>query len=89
MNWEDIEDADVYNVFRSKTTCSGSFTRLGQVSSTSFEDTNIEFGQDYFYKVEAAETGAVCFSQLSNCAQARLEESVFYDIYIPLLITGE
>ena len=89
LNWEDIEDADVYNVFRSKTTCSGSFTRLGQVSSTSFEDTNIEFGQDYFYKVEAAETGAVCFSQLSNCAQARLEESVFYDIYIPLLITGE
>ncbi|NLG41595.1 MAG: Zn-dependent exopeptidase M28, partial [Chloroflexi bacterium] len=38
LNWEDIEDADVYNVFRSKTTCSGSFTRLGQVSSTSFED---------------------------------------------------
>jgi len=89
LNWEDIEDADVYNVFRSKTTCSGSFTRLGQVSSTSFEDTNIEFGQDYFYKVEAAETGAVCFSQLSNCAQARLEQSVFYDLYIPLLITGE
>jgi len=89
LNWEDIEDADVYNVFRSKTACSGSFTLLGQVSSTSFEDTNIEFGQDYFYKVEAAETGAVCFSQLSNCAQARLEQSVFYDLYIPLLITGE
>ena len=89
LNWAEIEGADVYNVYRGTTTCAGTLTQVAQISTNSFEDTDIQFGQDYFYKVEAAETGAVCFSQFSNCAIARVEESVFFDIYIPLVIAGE
>jgi len=88
LSWPEIVDADIYNVYRSSTTCEGTFTQVAQVSTNSYEDTEIEFDKNYFYKVQAAETGAVCFSQLSNCAVARVEEPVFFDIFIPLVIAG-
>jgi hypothetical protein len=39
--------------------------------------------------VQASETGAVCFSQLSNCAVARVEDQVFFEFFIPLVLAGE
>jgi Zn-dependent M28 family amino/carboxypeptidase len=89
LTWPEIVDADVYNVYRSTTTCAGTFTQVAQVSTNSYEDTDIELDKYYFYKVQAAETGAVCFSQMSNCAVARVEEPVYYDIFIPLVLAGE
>ena len=89
LTWPEIVDADIYNIYRSTTTCEGTFTKVAQVTTNSYEDLDIEYGQFYFYKVEAAETGAVCFSRLSNCAVARVEEPVTYDIFIPLVLTGE
>jgi len=89
LTWPEIVDADVYDIYRSTTSCDGTFTKIAQATTNSFEDTDIEFGQEYSYKVQAAESGAVCFSQMSNCAVAVVEEPVFYQIYIPLIIAGE
>ena len=89
LTWPEVVDADVYNVYRSNTSCEGTFTQVAQVIANNYEDTEIVFGHTYFYKVQAAETGAVCFSRLSNCASAEVEEPVFFDFFIPLVIAGE
>lgn len=88
LTWPEVVDADVYTVFRSAS-CDGTFTKIAQVTSTSYLDTNIIFDTDYSYKVQAAETGAVCFSQMSNCAVAEVVEPIFFDIFIPLIFAGE
>lgn len=89
LTWPELVDADVYHVYRSDTSCEGTFTQMAQVTANNYEDTDIDFGHTYYYMVQAAETGAVCFSQLSNCAVAKVGEPVFLDFYIPLVITGE
>ena len=89
LSWPEVVDADVYNVYRSTTTCAGTFTQVAQVTANNYEDADIDFDRYYFYKVQAAETGAVCYSQLSNCAVAKVEEAVFLEFFIPLVITGE
>lgn len=89
LTWPEVDGADVYSVYRSTTTCAGTFTKVAQVSTNSYEDSDIDFGQYYFYKVQAAEAGAVCFSQMSNCAVTKVEEPVSFDIFIPLIITGD
>ena len=89
LTWPEVVDADVYDVYRSSTTCGGTFTQVAQVTTNSFEDTDIEFNKYYFYKVQAAETGAVCYSQLSNCAVTKVEEPVFFHIFVPLVIAVE
>ena len=89
LTWPEIADADVYTIYRSSTSCTDSFTQIAQVSTNNYQDTAIELDTDYFYKVQAAETGAICFSQLSNCASARVEVPVFFAIFIPLVIAGD
>lgn len=89
LTWPEIVDADVYNVYRGTASCAGTFTQVAEVMSNSYEDTDIEYGEYYFYKVQAAETGAVCYSQLSNCAVAKVEVPVSYDFFVPLVIAGE
>ncbi len=89
LTWPEVVGSDAYNVYRSSTTCAGTFTAVAQVTTNSFEDTNIQFDKPYFYKVQAAETGAVCFSQLSNCAVAELVEPIYFDMFMPLIISGE
>ena len=88
LTWPEVVDADVYNVYRSTTTCAGTFTQVAQVTSNSYEDLDIEYDTYYFYKVQAAETDAVCFSQMSNCAVAKVEEPIFFEFFIPLVIAG-
>lgn len=89
LTWPEVVDADVYTVYRSDS-CDGTFTQIAQVSSTSYEDTDVEFNTDYSYKVQAAETGSVCFSQLSNCAVEQVEfPPVWINIFIPLIVTGD
>lgn len=88
LTWPEIVDADVYNVYRSTTTCAGTFTQVAQVTTNNYEDTDIESDKYYFYKVQAAETGTVCYSQMSNCAVAKVEEPA-YVIFIPLVMAGE
>ena len=89
LTWPEIADADVYNVYRSNTSCEGTFIQIAQVTNNYYEDTDVEFNNDNFYTTQAAETGAVCFSQLSNCAVGRVGEQVYFEFFIPLVIAGE
>ena len=89
LTWPEVVDADVYNVYRSTTTCGGTFAQVAQVTTNSYEDTDIQFEKYYFYKVQAAGTDAVCFSQLSTCAVAEVVEPIFFDLFMPMIIAGE
>lgn len=89
LSWPEVVDADIYNVYRSDSSCEGIFTQIAQVTSNNYEDADIDFGRFYFYQVQAAETGAVCYSQQSNCAVAKVGDPVFLEFFIPLVITGE
>jgi hypothetical protein len=88
LTWPEVVDADVYTIYRSGA-CDGTFSQIAQVTGTSYEDTNVALGTSFSYKVQAAETGAVCFSQLSNCATAEVGDLVFFEIYLPMAIAGE
>lgn len=90
ISWPEVSGADVYNVFRGTTTCGGTFTKVAQVTTTSYQDTDIVFDKNYFYTVQAAEADAVCYSKQSNCAvtQVPTPPPVFVQ-YIPLILTGE
>jgi len=89
LTWPEIVDADVYNIYRSDTSCEGTFTQIAQVTANNYVDTDIENNRTYYYEVQAAETGAVCYSQMSNCAAAEVEEPVFFEIYLPLVTIGD
>ena len=92
LSWLEVEGADVYNVYRSTSTCAGKFSQVAQVASNSFEDLDISYNKYYFYKITAAESGAVCFSQLSNCAVARVAEPtvpVVHEMFLPLITSRE
>ncbi len=92
LSWPDVEGADVYNNYRSISTCGGNFIQVAQVETNSYEDFDIVFDKYYFYKINAAESGAVCFSQLSNCAVARVPEPivpVVHEMFLPLIISRE
>ncbi|NLE93257.1 MAG: M20/M25/M40 family metallo-hydrolase [Chloroflexi bacterium] len=89
LSWTHLNDADVYNVYRSSAS-DGEYTRIAQVPESSYQDTDVEAGQTYHYKVQAAETDFVCFSPLSESASATVgEEPVLFSIYIPMIIAGD
>jgi len=89
LTWPELVDADVYNLYRSDISCEGTFTQIAQVTANNYVDTDIENNRTYYYEVQAAETGAVCYSQMSNCAAAEVEEPVFFEIYLPLVTIGD
>ena len=68
-------------------------TQIAQVTTNSFEDTNIQFDRNYFYKIEAVDNETVCRSQLSNCAIAKVptpqEPVEMFDLFLPLVIAGQ
>ncbi|MEL7645304.1 MAG: M20/M25/M40 family metallo-hydrolase [Anaerolineaceae bacterium] len=89
LNWDALEGANVYQVYRSAAGCDGSYSLLAESASPGYEDVDVSFGVEYYYKVQASETVAVCFSRLSNCAAAEVAEPVVFEIYIPLLTVGD
>ncbi len=93
LTWPELDGADVYNIYRGTATCLGFMTRIAQVTTNSYEDTDIQYDRNYFYKVEAAETDGICISQLSNCAIAKVptpqEPVIWFDLFIPLISAGE
>ena len=91
LSWNEIDGADVYNVYRSTSTCGGTFSKIAQVTTTAYEDTNIIPDKYYFYKVQAAESDAVCYSLPSNCAVSKVGTPPVLSLkmFIPLILTGE
>ncbi|NLE84647.1 MAG: M28 family peptidase [Chloroflexi bacterium] len=93
LTWQALAGAETYNVYRGTATCQGAMTQIAQVTTNSFEDTNIQFDRNYFYKIEAVDNETVCRSQLSNCAIAKVptpqEPVEMFDLFLPLVIAGQ
>lgn len=72
--WKPIVDAIAYKVFRGTKTCGGEFSEIAEVMNTSYEDFNIDYDRNYFYKVQAIGEGGFCVSELSNCVVAKVKQ---------------
>jgi photosystem II stability/assembly factor-like uncharacterized protein len=63
LSWDSVPMATFYRVYRSETP-GGAKTLLGRSTTTSFEDTSVDFEQEFYYVVKACNAG-VC-SNFSN-----------------------
>lgn len=70
LEWEEFKGAQNYIVMRSLTS-GGPYTEIGSVNSSTFIDTSVERGTEYFYKVFASNRYGEIFS--SNEASATLQ----------------
>ncbi|MCH3963530.1 MAG: fibronectin type III domain-containing protein [Clostridium sp.] len=52
LSWNNVSGADSYNIYRSETEA-GEYSKVGSTSGTSYEDTGLESGKTYYYKVTA------------------------------------
>jgi fibronectin type 3 domain-containing protein len=60
LSWSPSSSSGVvsYNVYRSAA-ASGPFTRIGNVSGTTFTDSSVQNGQTYFYTVTSVDSNDV------------------------------
>lgn len=94
LSWNAMPGAEVYQIYRGTKTCGGEMTLIAEATTNSYIDSDIVYGQPYYYMIRAAETESICFSQMSNCAIASVpkpEEPPVYDyyIYLPLTVKAE
>jgi len=90
LTWNEIPGAGAYRIYRGTRTCAGEMTLLTEVTTNSYIDTDILYDTMYFYQVQAIETDGICFSELMNCATAKVpspEEPPVYDFYLYLPVT--
>ncbi|QHQ59900.1 hypothetical protein Ana3638_03055 [Anaerocolumna sedimenticola] len=52
LEWDDVNDAESYYVYRA-TSKSGTYTKLDEVTDTSYYDFDVTEGKTYYYKVKA------------------------------------
>lgn len=74
LTFQTVEDADGYTIYRSASK-DGTFSKIGTVdkTSSSYKDTGLTTGQDYYYQVEAFKTGSSMVSAgiMSNQVAAK------------------
>lgn len=70
LSWNAVAGASRYWVLRSEghAGCNFGKTRIADITGTSFVDTAVANGRQYFYNVVAQGTSSACFTQVSNCA---------------------
>jgi len=71
VSWSSASGATNYEVFRA-TSPSGSKTKIGSPSSTSFADTSAVSGQEYYYWVRACNTGGCSDFSTSDSGYSRV-----------------
>ena len=74
LSWKSIEDAIAYKVFRGTKTCGGEVLEIAEVMNTSYEDFNIDYDRNYFYKVQAIGEDGFCVSEMSNCVVVKVKQ---------------
>jgi trimeric autotransporter adhesin len=69
LSWNAVSGASRYWVFRSEghAGCDFGKSRIADVTGTSFTDTQVANGRNYFYSVVAQGTSAACYTRVSNC----------------------
>lgn len=72
LSWTAVTGAASYRVFRNEFGCDQGFTPIADVSAptTSFTDTGVANGTEYFYAVQAVGTNDACVSGFSTCNAA-------------------
>ncbi|ADY57262.1 cell wall binding repeat 2-containing protein [Syntrophobotulus glycolicus DSM 8271] len=68
LTWDEVDDADVYYVYRALSS-SGTYSKITTVSSTSYTDSSLSAGTTYYYKVQV-KNGSSETSTYSNAAHA-------------------
>lgn len=70
LSWNTSSGATRYWVLRSEghAGCDFGKAKIGEVTGTSFVDTQVANGRNYSYNVVAAGASNACFSRVSNCA---------------------
>ncbi len=69
LSWNGVAGASEYWVFRTEGHAGCDFGKalIAEVSGTSFTDTEVAGGREYYYTVVAAGTSSACFTGASNC----------------------
>ena len=69
LSWSGVAGATRYQVFRSEghAGCNFGKTKIGEVTGTTFTDTQVANGRSYFYNVVAAGASNACFGRASSC----------------------
>ncbi len=69
LSWTGVTGATRYQVFRSEghAGCNFGKTKIAETTGTSFTDTQLANGRNYFYNVVAAGASNACFGRASNC----------------------
>jgi len=69
LSWGSAAGASRYWVFRSEghAGCNFGKTRIADITTTSFTDTQVANGRNYFYNVVAVGSTAACYTPVSNC----------------------
>jgi hypothetical protein len=70
LSWSTVSGATRYWVFRSEghAGCDFGKAKIGEVTGTTFVDTQVANGRNYSYNVVAAGASNACFGRASNCA---------------------
>ncbi len=70
LSWNGVGGASEYWVFRTEGHAGCDFGKalIAEVGGTSFTDTEVAGGREYYYNVVAAGSSSACFTAASNCA---------------------
>ncbi len=84
LSWNSVAGATRYWVFRSEghAGCNFGKTKIGEVTGTSFVDTQVANGRNYYYNVVAAGAANACFGRASNCVTVTPAASVTPDFSV-------
>ncbi len=71
-SWNTVAGASRYWVFRSEghAGCNYGKARIADITGTSFVDTSVANGREYYYNVVAQGSSTACYTRVSNCANA-------------------
>jgi subtilisin-like proprotein convertase family protein len=69
VSWESVANATRYWIFRSDIDCDAGLLRVAEVTAptTSYTDTTVVNGIEYYYQVQAVSDSDSCASAVSNC----------------------
>ncbi|HEX7185392.1 MAG TPA: endopeptidase [Thermoanaerobaculia bacterium] len=69
LSWNAVSGATRYWVFRTEghAGCNFGKTKIAEVTGTSYTDTQVANGRNYYYNVVAAGASNACFGRASNC----------------------
>ncbi len=70
LSWDAVANATRYHIFRNEIGCDAGFTRVATVDAptTTYTDTTVVNGIEYYYRFQAVTASDSCISHLSACA---------------------